>query len=300
MTPKNVPAVVGRFAPSPTGPLHLGSIVAALGSCLEARRQQGRWLVRIEDLDTQRCRPGTDRLILQTLEDLGFEWDAPLVWQTQERAVYESVFQGLLEKGLIYPCACSRKTVSETQSAHSAYPGTCRVGLTSGQLPRAWRLITDDRLIRFEDRIKGPQRERLSETCGDFVVKRADGFFAYHFAVVVDDARFGITEVVRGADLLESTARQCGLYDVLGFPRPSYAHLPLVLGQDGCKLSKQTGARDVREYPASVVLHDALWHLGQTPPSDLKQASVREIWAWAHAHWKLKGWMPSENAALHP
>ena len=242
---------VGRFAPSPTGPLHAGSLVAALASWLDAKAHGGQWLVRIEDVDTLRCLPGLDRVILQQLAECGLQADAPPLWQSQRSGLYQQALDQLVARALAYPCACSRKDIEAASSrlgqAHVRhgeliYPGTCRTGL-QGRAGRAWRLRTDSStLIRWTDRRLGPQQQAVSAEVGDFVLKRADGCFAYQLAVVVDDAAQGVTDVVRGEDLADNTARQILLQQALNLPTPRYLHTPLVLGVNGEKLSKQNGA----------------------------------------------------------
>ncbi|HEY1090114.1 MAG TPA: tRNA glutamyl-Q(34) synthetase GluQRS [Burkholderiaceae bacterium] len=248
----------GRFAPSPTGPLHAGSLVAALGSWLDARAHEGQWLVRIEDVDTPRCLPGVDRLILDQLAQCGLLPDAPPVWQSQRGALYEAALQRLQASALAYPCACSRRDIALTvggQPRHGelVYPGTCRSGL-QGKPARAWRLLTRGQTIEWHDRLLGPQAQDVEHEVGDFVLKRADGLWAYQLAVVVDDAEQGITDVVRGQDLADNTPRQLLLQAALGLPTPRYLHLPLVLGADGNKLSKQNGAQalDLRDPAAAL------------------------------------------------
>jgi glutamyl-Q tRNA(Asp) synthetase len=244
-TPSNSGPVVGRFAPSPTGPLHIGSLVAALGSYILAKQAGGRWLVRMEDLDRPRVVPGSADDQLRTLEALGFSWDGPTVWQSQRTAAYQAAFDQLLAKGDIYPCGCSRAAIARTASAphdgegEVVYPGTCRTGLAAGTMPRAYRVRVADQSLQFFDQIQGDQAYNLAHVCGDFVIKRADGLFAYQLAVVVDDAAQGVTQVVRGADLLSSTPRQMLLQQLLGFSTPEYAHLPLVVDAGGGKLSKR-------------------------------------------------------------
>jgi len=243
----------GRFAPSPTGLLHAGSLVAALASWLDARSRGGRWLVRIEDVDTPRCVPGADQAILQQLAACGLVPDGPVVWQSQRGDVYADALQTLVKKGWAYPCGCSRKDIESAQTVarHSAavYPGTCREGL-GGKPARAWRLnvravqeaLGLPALTHWTDRRLGPQQQNVNEEVGDFVLRRADGLWAYQLAVVVDDAAQGITHVVRGQDLADNTARQIVLQHALGLPTPHYLHTPLVLGTNGEKLSKQNGA----------------------------------------------------------
>lgn len=279
---------VGRFAPSPTGPLHFGSLVTAVGSWLFARRAGGEWLLRMEDLDTPRIVPGAADDILRTLESLGLVWDREVVWQSRRLRLYEEAFQRLQDAGWLYPCGCSRTEIARIATASGdaiVYPGTCRNGLQTGKNPRAFRVRTAEQPLHFYDLVQGEQQQNLSRTCGDFVVRRADGPFAYHLAVVVDDAESGVTDVVRGADLLDATVCHLHLQNLLGFPTPSYAHLPLVTGPDGTKLSKRDsavsfgkGRRLDRE--GGELLAAALRFLGQRPPEHLRGAPVAEVLAW--------------------
>ena len=266
---------VGRFAPSPTGPLHFGSLVAALASWLDARAAQGRWLVRIEDLDTPRLQPGAARAILHALERLGLYWDDTPVFQSARLPAYRQALEALRER--LYWCGCSRREIADSAIALAAdgaqiYPGTCRLGLPSGRAPRALRLRVDAGEIVFDDRIQGRQAQDLSREVGDFVVSRADGCIAYQLAVVVDDAAQGVTDVVRGADLLESTARQIVLQRLLGHPAPRYLHVPIVLNGAGEKLSKQTGAAALDGADRAPLLMRALDFLGQPQTDDLAEA----------------------------
>ena len=236
----------GRFAPSPTGPLHLGSLVAAVGSWLFARVSGGRWLMRMEDLDTPRVIAGSADEILGALHRYGLTWDGKVIFQSHRIAMYERALQTLRQKNLVYDCACSRAELARAASAplgvEPVYPGTCRNGLPAGREARAIRFRAPDQVIEFDDAVFGRVQERVSAIIGDFVVRRADGPFAYQLAVVVDDADQGVTEVVRGADLLASTARQIALQRALGLPAPRYAHLPLVVTADGAKIGKRHGA----------------------------------------------------------
>ena len=249
---------VGRFAPSPTGPLHAGSLVAALASWLDARAHGGRWLVRIEDVDTPRCLPGMDALILDQLARCGLVPDEPPVWQSQRTALYRAALDRLREAGWVYPCGCTRQDIEtalrerglqRSRHAELVYPGTCRDGL-QGKPARAMRVRVmpslaspaADLVIAWDDRRLGRQQQDVTRTVGDFVVRRADGLWAYQLAVVVDDAAQGITHVVRGADLTDNTPRQIHLQRLLGLPTPTHLHTPLVLGANGEKLSKQNGA----------------------------------------------------------
>jgi len=284
----------GRFAPSPTGPLHLGSLVAAVGSWLFARSAGGRWLVRMEDLDTPRVVPGAADGILRTLERYGLTWDGEVVAQSARLALYADALATLRTRGLAFDCACSRAELARAASAPSArdavdadgvvYPGTCRAGLPPGRAPRSTRFRVTEGTIAFVDRIHGAIAEEPSRTVGDFVVERADGPFAYQLAVVVDDAAQGVTEVVRGADLLSSTARQIALQRALGLPTPSYAHLPLVVAPDGGKLSKREAALplpDLHESRVRETLALALRLLGQEPadgpPPEMLAGALRRF-----------------------
>ncbi|MFO1252031.1 MAG: tRNA glutamyl-Q(34) synthetase GluQRS [Inhella sp.] len=242
-------AYVGRFAPSPTGPLHAGSVLAALGRWLDARAHHGRWQVRLEDVDRPRCPPGTDQLILRQLDALGLRPDAPPSWQSQREALYEQALQRLIAAGLAYPCACTRKELAAAQFQRErhgelVYPGTCRPenGGLRGRPARAWRFRVPAGVVHWQDRRLGPQQQDVAQAVGDFVLRRADGLWAYQLAVVVDDAEQGTSDVVRGEDLADNTPRQIQLQQALGLPTPRYLHLPLVLAADGQKLSKQNGA----------------------------------------------------------
>lgn len=282
--------VVGRFAPSPSGPLHFGSMVAALGSSLSARAAGGRWLLRIEDVDTPRIVPGAAEGILRTLEQFGFEWDGPVVWQSRRTDAYRAAFEALRAAGRVFPCACTRKEIADSALARDGtrrYPGTCRDGLAPGREARAWRLRVEPGEVSFDDAVQGPIREDVAADVGDFVLLRADGLFAYQLAVVVDDAEAGVSEVVRGADLLDSTGRQILLQRLLGHPQPRYAHLPVASNAAGEKLSKQTLARAVEGADPARVLVDALDFLGQEPPAGLAEAGLAAVWAWARQHWSM-------------
>ena len=293
-----MPPYVGRFAPSPTGPLHAGSLVAALASWLDARAHGGRWLVRIEDVDGPRCIPGADQRILQQLAACGLQPDEPPVWQSQRSALYQQALDRLLAEGWAYPCACSRKDIAEALAAQQrakprhgelVYPGTCRTGL-HGKPARAVRLLTAQPAgdgwqpvcITWTNRRLGPQVQNLADEVGDFVLKRADGLWAYQLAVVVDDGAQGITDVVRGEDLADNTARQIHLQRLLGLPTPRYLHTPLVLGPNGEKLSKQNGAQALELSDPARAVREAAQVLGLaveagTLTEALAQAT--ELWA---------------------
>jgi glutamyl-Q tRNA(Asp) synthetase len=268
----------GRFAPSPTGPLHAGSLVAALASWLDARAHGGQWLVRIEDVDTPRCIAGADQHLLQQLAACGLHPDQPPVWQSQRSALYQAALDHLLANDLAYPCACSRKDIEAALAQHGmakprngelVYPGTCRSGL-HGRTGRAWRLHTDAppafaHTVHWSDRRLGPQVQDVQTEVGDFVLRRADGLWAYQLAVVVDDAAQAVTHIVRGEDLADNTARQICLQRALGLPTPQYLHTPLVLGANGEKLSKQNGAKALDISNPLGALNHAAHTLGLHP-----------------------------------
>ncbi|MES2841154.1 MAG: tRNA glutamyl-Q(34) synthetase GluQRS [Pseudomonadota bacterium] len=282
----------GRFAPSPTGPLHAGSLVAALASWLDARAHSGAWLVRIEDVDAPRCLPGMDQTILQQLSRCGLVSDEPVVWQSQRGDVYQQALDHLVQRGHAYPCGCSRKDIEATLQAQgtgrerhhiAVYPGTCRPerGGLQGKPARAWRLqIPDTPDVAWTDRRLGPQTQNVATEVGDFVLKRADGLWAYQLAVVVDDAAQGITHVVRGEDLADNTARQILLQRALGLPTPAYLHTPLVLGANGEKLSKQNGALPLDLSDPLTALNAAAQTLGLPPQAGIVPQALT---AWADA-----------------
>jgi glutamyl-Q tRNA(Asp) synthetase len=280
----------GRFAPSPTGPLHFGSLIAAVGSYLQAKSHGGKWLVRIEDLDTPRNVPGAADDILRTLEDFGFEWEGDVVYQSRRDEIYRAALNQLETQGATFPCACSRKEIADSSMLGvegPIYPGTCRGGLTAGREARAIRVHVGESKIKFTDLIQQFITQNLATEIGDFVLRRADGIIAYQLAVVVDDAAQGITEIIRGADLLTSTPRQIFLQRLLGLATPQYGHLPVATNRAGEKLSKQTLAQPIDAKNSTRLLFDALTFLGQTPPSELKQSSQKPLWDWAFRHWSL-------------
>ncbi len=290
--PTAAPRHRGRFAPSPTGPLHFGSLVAAVGSYLDARANHGEWLVRIEDIDAPRTVPGAADGILRTLAGFGFEWDGEVVYQSRRHDLYRAAMDRLIAAGQAYPCSCSRSEVAATTSRHSIdggliYPGTCRAGLKPGAAARAWRLRVPDREFVFHDRIQGPASQNLEREVGDFILLRADGQYAYQLAVVVDDAAQGIDSVVRGSDLLDSTERQMWLQECLGLPTPAYAHLPIAINPAGEKLSKQTRAAPVDPAKGVALLIQAMGFLGHAAPTALRGASLAEFWRWAIAAWSI-------------
>lgn len=270
---------IGRFAPSPTGPLHFGSLVAALASWLDARRSGGRWLLRIEDLDSPRAMAGAESEILRQLEALGLAWDGPVLRQSERLDAYADALRRL--DAHCYACACTRKELEDSALALDGsriYPGTCRRGLAPGKTARALRVRTTNEEIRFADRVQGEIAQRVEAEVGDFILRRADGLYAYQLAAVVDDDAQGITDVVRGADLLDSTARQIYLQRLLGAATPRYLHVPVAANAEGEKLSKQTGAGAAG--PGDLAR--ALRFLGQRVPEDL---TPREALDWARRHW---------------
>lgn len=283
----------GRFAPSPTGPLHFGSLVSALASWLDARAHDGAWLVRIEDIDGPRTVPGAADDILATLERFGMQADEQPVWQSRRIARYEEALEQLKSTGLLYPCGCTRKEIADSLlNAHArnttlAYPGTCRIGL-NGKPARAWRLRVPDgdaAAITFDDRWQGEQTQNLATEVGDFVLKRADDQWAYQLAVVIDDADAGITHIVRGADLLDSTARQVYLQRCLGAPTPCYLHVPVVTNELGEKLSKQNGATALDNDKPLEALSAAARHLGLDELSGHTHPTLESFYAAATAAW---------------
>ncbi len=279
-------AYVGRFAPSPTGPLHFGSLLAAVASFLQARVNQGRWLLRVEDIDPPREQHGADKRIIAALEAYGFEWDGPVTYQSHFRQRHDELVERLLDDGLAYPCSCSRSDLADARRGPLGviYPGTCRGGSRDGD--SAVRVRTDDEVVRYMDALQGEQLHRLESESGDFVIRRRDGLIAYQLAVVADDHEQGITEIVRGIDLIDSTPRQIYLQRHLGFATPAYLHIPVAENPGGQKLSKQTGATEIDLKNVRPVLVQALAALGQEPPVDLAASSLGAIWAWAANHWR--------------
>lgn len=292
------PVYRGRFAPSPTGPLHLGSLVSALASYLDARAHKGTWLVRIEDIDPPREMTGAVDLILRCLEAHGLHWDESVIYQSQRHSAYEETLQQLREKGLIYPCSCTRQDLA---SMGRIYNGHCRHHPPVSGTPSALRVMLTNSIssspesapiTRFNDLFQGQQTHNLVEDGGDPILKRKDGLYAYPLAVVVDDAAQGITHIIRGMDLLEVTARQVFLFELLGFKTPIYGHVPLITFADGLKLSKQNRAPALVNEKASQNLWQALDFLGQNPPYELLHAPVNTLIEWGVANWdrnKVRG-----------
>jgi len=283
---------IGRFAPSPTGPLHFGSLIAAVASYCEAKKQRGQWLVRMEDLDKPREVKGAAANILLQLDAFGFEWDGAVLYQSERSALYNETLDSLKQKQLVYPCSCTRKEIADSSNAIGIegviYPGTCLQHAIKPNAPIAWRMRTGSAAISFQDAIQGTISQNLSTDIGDFILKRADGLFAYQLAVVVDDASQGVTHIVRGADLLDSTPRQIYLQRMLDLPTPDYAHIPVAANAAGEKLSKQTLAKPISEDEAPGLIMDALGFLGQQPEQALKQAGLNDIWQWAISHWDIQ------------
>jgi len=259
----------GRFAPSPTGAVHFGTLLAATGSYLQAKKNNGEWIIRMEDVDLTRKVEGADTDILHTLEAFGFEWQGEVLYQSAQNEYYEEALQQLIKQSLVFPCLCTRKQLAENGS--DIYPGNCRQRRLPEKNGHALRLIAGDINIRFHDTIMGAQSQHMAQQCGDFIIKRRDGLFAYQLAVVVDDAMQGITEVVRGADLLDSTPRQIYLQQLLA----------------GNKISKSEGAARVDIKNKEKLLYDVLAFLGQKPPTDLLTSNINDIWQWAITNWHI-------------
>ncbi|WP_394752605.1 tRNA glutamyl-Q(34) synthetase GluQRS [Crenothrix sp.] len=280
---------IGRFAPSPTGPLHLGSLYTALASFLDAKAQLGLWLLRIDDLDTPRNAAGSVDSILKTLDTLGLHWDSSVYFQSDDLDVYHDVLATLQHDKRIYPCICSRKTVTanltQNASIDAVYPNTCRNNLFPCYAPHALRIKTDDRVICFDDRLQGLISHHLATQHGDFILKRKDHIIAYQFAVVIDDDRQGVNHVVRGMDLLDSTPKQIYIQQILGLSTPAYLHVPVITDDQGFKLSKQTGAQSVALKTPAHVIFKLLNLLKQHPPIALQHTSSAELINWAIAHW---------------
>jgi glutamyl-Q tRNA(Asp) synthetase len=288
---------VGRFAPSPTGPLHFGSLVAAVGSYLEARCAGGHWLLRIEDVDRPRAIAGMSNAQIEALAAYGFEWDGEVLQQSERSLIYQDALDVLIARGYAYPCTCTRSQIAATPDVQSGvdgliYPGSCGHWQPGDPVPEgtAWRFRVPEERIGFDDRICGRQQQVLKTQVGDFPLLRADGCFTYQLAVVVDDLAQGVTDVVRGADLMDSTPRQIALISALGGRIPRYAHLPVVTNPAGEKLSKQTRAEAIpieTECARVEMLWQALAFLGQCPPEALRHESQSALWCWALANWQL-------------
>lgn len=285
---------VGRFAPSPTGPLHFGSLVAATASYLQSRANNGRWLLRIEDIDPPRQQPGADAQIIATLDHYGFEWHGDVIYQSSRHASHIETVERLLAEELVYRCMCSRRELADQPrcSLGIVYPGTCRQR-NIVDADTAIRVRTSDAELVFTDGLQGRLSRRLENESGDFVIQRRDGLIAYHLAVVVDDQIDGITEIVRGIDLLETTPRHIWLQQLLGYASPSYMHVPVITHENGDKLSKLTGAPGVPDDDPEKTLVSALLALRQNPPEYLPRSSLQNVWSWA-----VKNWQPGKLSGV--
>jgi glutamyl-Q tRNA(Asp) synthetase len=292
------PEYTGRFAPSPTGPLHFGSMVTAVASYLSARQAEGKWLIRIDDLDRPRCVKGMDKIILDTLEASGMTWDDAITYQSNNNSLYEQALSSLREHKRVYPCSCTRREIADiaqTGTDGPIYPGTCRNGMPADKTERSTRFISPSQLIKIGDRIQPAMYQNLEKEVGDIVIKRADGLFAYQLAVVVDDHAQGITDIVRGCDLMDSTPRQVCLQQALGYSVPDYAHVPVVTYADGQKLSKQTLARPVNKDRLLSTLINVLEFLKQQPVAELAEGDLGSFWKWAIENWDMRN-IPSVRA----
>lgn len=276
---------IGRFAPSPTGSVHFGTLIAAVGSYLQAKKNNGNWLIRMEDVDVTRKVDGSDTEILNTLEAFGFEWHGEVIYQSKQTEYYENALEKLINQSLVFPCTCSRKQLTKTDS--DVYPGICRDRKLPEKNEHALRLSARNITTDFDDAVMGAQSQNIAQQCGDFIIKRRDGLFAYQLAVVVDDALQNITEIVRGADLLELTPRQIYLQQLLGYPTPAYCHMPLAVDTDGNKISKSEGATEVDIKNREKLMCSVLEFLGQNPPADLSGSSINDIWKWATDNWNI-------------
>jgi len=280
------PPGTGRFAPSPTGPLHYGSLLAAVASFLNSRAKKGRWLVRIDDLDPPREIAGASDDLLHTLEKYGLHWDDEVVYQSRRHKLYDEALKQLNNKDLLYRCSCSRKEIAKR--GEKFYQGQCRQGYKAESAHYSLRIKTPDRSVSWVDLIQGHQTYNLFDSNGDFIVQRSDSLFAYHLAVVVDDAEQQVTEIIRGADLLTSTPAQLYLQQSLGISPPQYGHIPVAVNADGDKLCKQTGAEPISLKNPEKMLVKALSDLGQVPPADLEASSVDDVLGWGIDNWDLK------------
>ncbi len=298
------PPCVGRFAPSPTGPVHFGTLITATASYLQARTQQGQWRLRIDDIDETRTIEGMDRRILRSLEAHGFEWDGEIDYASRHKPAFQAAFDALRSLGVLFPCTCSRKQLADQAGgvADAPYPGNCRQRrfddlVRTAETTWACRIRVPSTAIGFFDRCQGAQHQNLATAGGDFIIRRRDGLFAYQLAVVVDNHHQRITEVVRGCDLLDSTARQIHLQRLLGYTTPAYLHLPVATDPAGHKLSKSTGSAKVNDAAARHNLYRALLFLGQQPPADLPTGSLDDGWKWAFTHWDATR-IPSKKAIV--
>lgn len=273
---------VGRFAPTPSGPLHFGSLVAALASYLDAHAHGGQWLLRIEDIDPPRCQPGASDDILRTLEAFGLHWHGQVLYQSQQLAYYQQALAQLQQQGQLFYCTCSRSQLK----GHNTYPGHCRAQQSHPHEPHSTRIRVPDLELEFTDLFMPAYKENLGQQVGDFILQRKDGPYAYQLAVVVDDALQGINHVIRGADLYDQTPRQIYLQQRLGYATPTYGHIPLIMSPQGQKLSKQNLAKAITAKQAPVLISDALLRLGQGLPNELHGASIEAQLSWAVEHWQ--------------
>ncbi len=278
---------VGRFAPSPTGPLHFGSLVAATASYLQARSRGGKWIVRIEDIDPPREQPGASDAIIAMLKRYAFEWDGPVLYQSHSAQQHADALNFLIDNGHAYRCGCSRKDLIDVASGAlgSIYPGTCRNGTDANEF--SIRVRTDDSILAFHDGLQGKQSQCLASESGDFIIRRRDELIAYQLAVVVDDQRQGITEIVRGIDIMDSTPRQLWLQQLLGYNTPHYRHIPVITHANGDKLSKLTGAAAIPQDDQVAVLYKCLEILRQDPPAKLRTKPLPAFWDWAVSRWNI-------------
>ena len=284
----------GRFAPSPTGPLHFGSLIAATGSYLQAKHQHGEWFIRIDDIDPPREQKGAAEDILRVLEAFGFEWDSEVLYQSNRLKRYQEALEQLSEENKAYPCSCSRKTILQKTGQFKGqgdiiYPGFCRDGMIekADMTNHSIRLRCHEEPIYFHDPIQGQQKASFEKHIGDFILQRRDKLFSYHLASGIDDTEQQITEVVRGTDLLNCTPCQIHVQQALNLPSPHYCHLPVVVNKNGQKLSKQSYATPIDVKDSAVLLYKTLKFLGQMPPIELVKADQKEIWKWAKTHWRL-------------
>ncbi len=287
----NTSNYIGRFAPSPTGGLHFGSLVAAVASYCDAKNHGGKWFLRMEDLDKPREVKGAAQEIIESLTVFGFEWDGEIIYQSNRIHLYEAALKKIEEKKLIYSCTCSRKEIADSSQTRGVdgviYPKNCLKFPPKEHAPFCLRVKSSNLTITFKDAIQGKMTQNMRDDIGDFILKRADHIIAYQLAVVVDDALQGVTNIVRGADLLDSTPRQIYLQQLLGYFQPQYAHFPIACNSQGEKLSKQTLAEKINAQNASQQLFLALTFLNQNPPETLQFSSIKSIWQWAFEHWKL-------------
>lgn len=282
----------GRFAPTPSGPLHSGSVIAALGSYLQAKSKQGKWLVRIDDVDIGRSIAGADKVILQQLEQLGLYWDEEVVYQSKRLDHYQAALEKLESINSTFACYCTRKEI-----ANRVYPGTCRKGIKSDRTRYSIRIKTDNSPIGITDLLQGEYSQQLQSKIGDFIIKRADGYFAYHLATVIDDAEQNITEVVRGLDLLDSTPRQVYLQKQLGLPTPRYLHLPVAIDNSGKKISKSDNAQPITAKNNIITLFNTLTFLGLNPPEQLMKTDVESVLNWGVTNWNIAQ-LPEEKEMI--